>query len=288
MEETKIFGNAILKWFLSNFIFTAIMAVIIISLEKSKGINTEGVGDMQFFIMILAGIVAFYFFKNEIKDHAKVEIRKDKINIKYILLYLTILPAIGYIGDYIVILINNVLKLGFNINSVNEAFQAKSLTGMIMLLLYTVILAPIFEELIFRGYTINLFKKYGKKTAIILSAAMFGILHAEYMQILPAIMGGIVLGIIMIKTNDIRICIICHMVNNLLALLQNFLDIRIDYILIILALIVYFVFNKKEKLFEIRKSIKKEEYKPIYILKSPSLIIFLLICTIVTLSGLIY
>lgn len=62
------------------------------------------------------------------------------------------------------------------------------------LLLYICLLAPLLEELIFRGVLLGSLKKYGMLPAIVVSAFFFGIMHHDFYQGLSAFLGGIIYG----------------------------------------------------------------------------------------------
>ncbi len=76
------------------------------------------------------------------------------------------------------------------------------------------ILAPIFEELIFRKILIDHLSKYGKTLAVIASGLMFGLYHGNFAQFFFATMLGMFFGYIYVTTGKIRYSIIYHMIVN--------------------------------------------------------------------------
>lgn len=81
----------------------------------------------------------------------------------------------------------------------------------------SVILAPIGEELIYRGVVLRCSAKVSQRFAIFFSAFIFGIMHSNPYQFVLGFLIGIPLAIVTIKTGSIIPAIICHMVNNLVA-----------------------------------------------------------------------
>lgn len=78
-----------------------------------------------------------------------------------------------------------------------------------------VIVAPIGEEIIFRGMiTKLLLEEYRPTKAIIISALIFGIIHFNPAQIPGAIIAGILLGWLYYKTRSVIPGIILHFINN--------------------------------------------------------------------------
>ena len=63
------------------------------------------------------------------------------------------------------------------------------------LLITTVVFAPFFEELLFRGYILGTVRsRYGIFAAWLLSSALFGAVHGEPSSVLSAALSGLVLG----------------------------------------------------------------------------------------------
>lgn len=77
------------------------------------------------------------------------------------------------------------------------------------------ILAPIFEELIFRKVLVDRMAKYGKLTAVLASGLMFGLYHGNFSQFFFAAGLGCFFAYIYLKTGHIRYSILYHMMVNL-------------------------------------------------------------------------
>lgn len=81
-----------------------------------------------------------------------------------------------------------------------------------------VIIAPLLEEIVFRGIILQGFlKNYSITKSIIITAVLFGLFHANIVQTPLVILLGIVLGVIYIKTGSLFMCIIGHALNNFIA-----------------------------------------------------------------------
>jgi uncharacterized protein len=86
--------------------------------------------------------------------------------------------------------------------------------------LKVVVIAPVIEELIFRGIILHGFRKnYHAATAVIISALLFSLFHLNPWQMPATFLLGLLLGWIMIRTRNILLAIIGHAINNLLVLL---------------------------------------------------------------------
>lgn len=112
--------------------------------------------------------------------------------------------------------------IGYNINIPNISFSNDTVSN-ILVILYLCVIAPIFEEILLRGFVLNSFKKYGDMTAILISSIAFAMVHMNIVQIPIGFLIGLLLGFVTIKTGNIRLAIIIHISNNLLNTLPTYL-----------------------------------------------------------------
>lgn len=90
--------------------------------------------------------------------------------------------------------------------------------------LNTIFIAPIVEELLFRGVIFNnLNKYYSVNVAIIFTSLLFGLSH-ELGGIISSFVFGICMNILYIKTSNIMILIIAHFTNNLISQIIYYMD----------------------------------------------------------------
>lgn len=84
------------------------------------------------------------------------------------------------------------------------------------LLISAVLLAPLFEEIIFRGYTAGILRRlYGGLAAWILSATIFGLVHIVPSVILTATLSGLVLSYFYLRYRSLVMVITLHAMNNI-------------------------------------------------------------------------
>jgi uncharacterized protein len=90
-------------------------------------------------------------------------------------------------------------------------------------ILAVVVAAPLLEELLFRGVILDGFLKiYTPKSAIVLSAILFGLAHMNPWQFIGAFILGILIGWVYWKTDSLWPCIFIHLVNNGVASILTF------------------------------------------------------------------
>lgn len=88
-------------------------------------------------------------------------------------------------------------------------------TDTLGMFLYVCLVAPIFEELVFRGMVLHGLLPFGRRFAVVMSAVFFGLFHGSPLQSAYAILVGLVLGYVAVEYHVIW-AMILHMINNLI------------------------------------------------------------------------
>lgn len=128
-------------------------------------------------------------------------------------------------------------------------------------ILYSCLIAPITEELLYRGFALKNLSRVSQRTGILLSALLFGLGHQNISQFVLAFPMGILLGELAVRYNSILPSIFVHIVVNSVSTvfslgytwitdeiaLANFdLYANILYLLIaIIGMICFFVYIRK-------------------------------------------
>lgn len=154
--------------------------------------------------------IAALFWKKLNKKIESFNIKIEKINLYWFILAI-LLPTVVVIV-YLLLFDGNFVE---NPSLINSKLQIIS-SGIF----YTGLGAGIVEEMVFRGFILNLLKeKYNIKIAIILPSLIFGLLHIigipfnilTYMQIIFAgTLVGIMFSLISIKENNILASSLVH------------------------------------------------------------------------------
>ena len=79
---------------------------------------------------------------------------------------------------------------------------------------FLVIVGPIFEEWLFRKQLIDHTRKYGEKTAILLSGLAFSLFHMNLFQFFYAFLLGLMFGYVYTRTSKLRYSTAMHMIIN--------------------------------------------------------------------------
>jgi membrane protease YdiL (CAAX protease family) len=94
-----------------------------------------------------------------------------------------------------------------------------------------VVIAPLYEEWLYRGIILKgLLANYSPQKAILWSAVIFSVIHANPWQGVSAFFGGLAIGWIYWRTRSLRYCVFMHGVVNALGFLSLvfFPDTRFD------------------------------------------------------------
>ncbi|MDP6363902.1 MAG: CPBP family glutamic-type intramembrane protease [Candidatus Poseidoniia archaeon] len=217
LSINMIFGTGLAFWFTIIF-----------------GWNLETSIELAYIITSLASLYPTLILYSYCTSNRNFEINSDifsEINFS-VLTHLFRFPSekrsikllgAGYIADNIggfFILIIGVIWLGL----AGSTSQMSILFGLSFISM--VIIAPIFEEILFRGYVLDVFfERYGKIAAIILSALMFGFAHSlneePLIAVSVAIWGGLVYGYLRVETRSLIPGLLLHSIWNLEIILLS-------------------------------------------------------------------
>lgn len=184
-------------------------------------------------VSLISGLVILWFMNSSFQQ----KLKNFKFSFKPIETLETI--AMMYFFNYFIGIIGTFFsKLGLPDTS-PDLWLNNDILYDIFIFISVVILAPIFEELIFRGMILRTLSKYNKVFAIVVTSLLFGLLHLNITQAVPAFFMSLVLCYMSLKSDSLLVTILAHAANNLLALLSTYFDHSIVITVIILACVVY-------------------------------------------------
>jgi membrane protease YdiL (CAAX protease family) len=101
--------------------------------------------------------------------------------------------------------------------AINEIEAVTLASPMWVNLIFTVLLAPLFEEIFFRKLLIDRLYPYGEIPAVLISGIAFGLVHGNFSQLFYAVAVGLIFGFVYTRTGNIRYSIAMHMILNLVG-----------------------------------------------------------------------
>jgi membrane protease YdiL (CAAX protease family) len=125
--------------------------------------------------------------------------------------------AVSEAGDALIALTH--WQGSFTLPMLSKAIRGSSSLEFALLLVMAGAVAPVAEEIFFRGYMqTRLVERWGRWRGILFAAACFGILHFDPVHTPLAFLLGIFLGWVAEIAGSIRPSILAHSVNNIIAL----------------------------------------------------------------------
>ena len=177
---------------------------------------------------ILSLPIIYYF----LKTYNKYEYFKtnEKLNVKD---FNTYFALVFFIGNICNLLIISIFKFKGRTPLINEPLYID--------VIMAVFVAPILEEIVFRGVIMNNLRKYEIRVAIIINSLLFGLSHYNIEMIVPAFLTGIVFSYVAYKYS-IKYSILIHFfINAVTKISQALILLRVELILILVSLFFAFL-----------------------------------------------
>lgn len=212
---------------------------------------------------IIVGFPVYYFIIRKIPDTPKKEI--VRIKPAHFIMFFFICVAVMYITNFftqIIVVFVTFIKGGELINPAAEAIFNGNFT---VTLIYVSVIAPIYEEVIFRKLLLNKLRRFGDVPAILMTGFAFGLFHFNLLQFFYATTLGFLFAYITIRTNTILYSVILHMMINFIStgitpfvLNKNIIAMMLTALWVMVSItigVIFFILN-------IRK-IKLEKSEPL-------------------------
>ncbi|WP_448975122.1 CPBP family intramembrane glutamic endopeptidase [Oribacterium sp.] len=260
----------------------AVLLVLLLPLTKIPLLSD------QYICMVISVVISYCLLNNIFPKETSAESTKEistepnpenaRFSVLSFLHYFMLFQAAQWIGGIINYpIITLFTKLGLNLSFSEEAARGGSLTNAPMLF-YTILIAPLMEELVFRGVFYHRFRSYGKYFAAFCTAFFFALMHSNFLQFAPAFSMGIILFFIRDRYG-LPYSILLHFSNNLLAIVVNNLSqgstlIQGIYSLFLLAGLgygIYYVVKNRTSLAEDRQYEKEHSLSLKQFFSSPLL-----------------
>lgn len=213
----------ILKPIVLAYILETIAMIIAISIYLNKHNYTYELNKELYTYLIIAITISLipisiYLFK---KNYRK----EDKLEFKKIILSIIIGVCTSLFYNMLVIKFDKGNEVLINL-------------GLPLLIIYTGILGPIFEEILFRYVALEKAKEnFNELVSIVLVTLVFAILHSGIINIVYATILGTILCIVYRKNRNILYPIILHMSANITSLFLTSFNVY----LLLISLVLLFI-----------------------------------------------
>ena len=172
-------------------------------------------------------------------------------------------------------------------STINTLVSGHNIPAMIMV----AVLAPIFEELLFRKLIIDRTRRYGDVIAIFYSSIAFGLFHCNIYQLFYAFALGLILGYVYVKSGNIILTIIIHMIINgtssiFAPLAPTAYTYFLDIMLVLGGLSIIYTLIKRDVKFESAKDQIPYKEASAIAFRNSGTILFALVCIIIMIYSL--
>ncbi|MDT8915452.1 type II CAAX endopeptidase family protein [Amycolatopsis sp. PS_44_ISF1] len=106
---------------------------------------------------------------------------------------------------------------GSTAGDVQGDYQSATVAGGAPFALYLLgiaVLTPLGEEFLFRGVLATALTKYGSWVAVLGSAVVFALVHGINLALIPAVVVGVLNGVLLVRSESVWPGVIVHAVNN--------------------------------------------------------------------------
>lgn len=205
-----------------NYLILAVVAILcqIIIMNIMASTNSGYLNDINIITVISSicnYILPFPIFYLLMKELESQTIEKQSLNISTFIIYVAITLTLMWIGNIVGLLITSALSGALQNEIANPVQNLINSTDLWVNFILISIIAPIFEEILFRKLLIDRTIKYGINVSIILSATLFALIHGNLNQFFYAFLLGAFLAYIYTKTGKITYPIILHGIVNFMG-----------------------------------------------------------------------
>lgn len=244
-------------------------------------------------ISVGVSLIILKLIKSDLTISSIFKYKNREFGVKDVVFFLGLMMVLNYI-----------VSIAVNFFMKSSGLKSIDIMDMIIhslnpvLLFYVVILGPIVEEIIYRGYLLQSLKDYSKQAALIISTIAFAFMHGNIQQSLSVLGLSFVLNYVGIFYSW-KLAFILHFINNLQAIVLTYLQmtsgpeniIVVIMSFIIIILMVYAIYALiKGRFYELKNDLKTDQgdirYRNKIIFSIPMIILILLYIVLMALTQL--
>ncbi len=166
-----------------------------------------------YILTIVVGVVILHAWKGGDYWKSEILVKGNKMTPKVLLCVLCFCAGSQMVNGIWVGFLEVILNQ-FGMSAMNVLESVSGDSDTFSMFLYASLLAPIAEEVLFRGYILRSLRPFGKRFAVFGSAFLFGLFHGNLLQTPYAFLMGLVLGYVAVEYS-IHWAVFLHMFNNL-------------------------------------------------------------------------
>ncbi len=247
----RSYGNAALMLILQFLLATVVQSVITAIYTAWISVKIAAEGNLTdpemiaeaakdavtpFFLLIsivisylVANLLAFVIGRSMNKETVSCKLF-GRIRMKPLDCLLSVFAVLGL--QMLSLIVQNLIMTITGVSGIDETTAAvvsfsDNILHNILLVLYTVIIAAVTEELLCRGVVMNALSPISPTFGLIASSMMFGVMHGNFNQMFNGFLLGLAIGYVGIKSRSILLPILLHMTANCHAMIMSFLEYKL-------------------------------------------------------------
>ncbi len=202
-------------------IFPLAIQVAMVSIFAILGVGDTFVESNLLFLLLISNAmtcIVLFAMTKVMRRSIREDYRLFSVTYKQ----LSLAIGIGFSAMFVSLGISGFFKLQSLDPEAAQSLESLVNAPLWLSLLAVGIIAPIGEELLFRGALLRLLRiNLPTAWAVVLQGLLFGIYHMNLVQAPPTAVLGIILGVVVMLTHSIWPAIAIHIVNNTLAILLS-------------------------------------------------------------------
>lgn len=294
-KDTNKLGGLLIAFFAFLTIFSLIDALVLAFTKVDSDIDSYMIfvsdGLISMIVFFIVGIIYAAINKLNFSEIFPFEKIKSSALIKLCIVAFGLCMVSNLASD----MLTDIFSVFGVDNSIDMEFDVSAPYSKVLYFIVVALTPALVEEFAFRGIIMGTLRRYSDPLAVLISAALFGIMHGNFVQIPFAFCVGLVLGFVDVKTNSLLPSIIIHFLNNGFSVLFsvlytsgilddelfNYIDALTMIVLLGVSIILFaslikknkelFSFEKKTEVIPFRESVKT-------VCTSPTMIIFVCFC----------
>lgn len=231
-KEIKHLSILLILLVVLQIVFNLMSAIFYRSMQWMNIYAYEGI--VLFLITILSTGFVLLLGKKTMPIPWKKEQFQWNFSFKEILRTVCMMVGISLTFSIFFNLIQTILGISFTESVLGQSNDA---LYVLYSLLTAIVIAPVLEELFFRGFVLQRLRSYDLKFAIVFSGLCFGLMHMNFLQGSMHIFTGILLAIVCIRNESILFPILCHMFYNTIMCIGSY--VSNSFVLGLISLILW-------------------------------------------------
>ena len=223
-EKFKLDATSVCKMLLLYLLIPSLMVIFVGALLLASGYN-EYDSTMMASVLCLSAMSIYIIQHYPKRMDVTLPYQKPvksftrQIFTRYIMITIGITYLISLCFNLFTLLVQNQIEF----HTIDMSMGNQLLIN-IFNVVYSILLAPLFEELIFRGLILEKLKPYGTRFAILTVSILFALFHGNLPQTVPLFFFSIVLCKMTLRSESIYPAIITHIIFNTIGTVTSFIS----------------------------------------------------------------